>query len=130
MIRMLVADDAAHLLRPIILLRGLARQVGKTNHPAEPGFGAILAGGDHAVGAIEGAGHDLDPRAIDMPKAQWRAAILAKVTLGDRGRTEGGRLAAGPGEVALFDLGKGGEWSAGGLLAHAAMANTDCIGRG
>ena len=36
MVRMLVADDAVNFVRPIILQRGLARQVGDGHHPAEP----------------------------------------------------------------------------------------------
>ena len=42
MVRMLVADDGGHLFRPIILQRGLARQVDDGSDPAEPGLGSVL----------------------------------------------------------------------------------------
>src|SRR5258708_30847256 len=59
MVRMLVADDAAKLVRSVILQRGLARHVGDRHHPAEPGLCAELLGRHHPDGAGEGAGHDL-----------------------------------------------------------------------
>src|SRR5258706_7137859 len=96
MVRMLVADDAVHLVRTVILQRGLARQVGDSDHPAEPGFGAELLGRYHPVGAVKRAGHDLDPRPVDAAKAQRRAARRAKIALGDRRGAERGQLAAGP----------------------------------
>src|SRR6266702_290901 len=71
MVRMLVADDAAKLLGAVILQRGLARQIGDADHPAEAGFGAVLPGGDDLVGPVEGAGHDLDPGAVDAREANW-----------------------------------------------------------
>src|SRR5882757_9973492 len=74
MVRMLVADDAAKLLRTVILQRGLARKVGNADHPAEPGFDAELPGGDDPVRPIERAGHDLDSGAVDAAEAQRRAA--------------------------------------------------------
>jgi len=74
MVRVLVAGDGRHLLRPVILLRGLARQIGDADHPAEPGFGSILPRRHHSVGAIERPGHDLDPGAADPAEAQGRAA--------------------------------------------------------
>src|SRR3981081_4345644 len=40
MVRMLIAGDAVKLFGPVVLQRGLARQVGDPHHPAEPGFGA------------------------------------------------------------------------------------------
>lgn len=83
MIRMLMADDGRHLLRSVILLRGLARQIGDADHPAEAGLGAELPRRDDAVGVIEGAGHDLDPVAVDAAKAQRRAAGGAKAAFGD-----------------------------------------------
>src|SRR4029450_10372868 len=98
MVRMLMAGDGRHLFRPVILLRGLARQVGDADHPAQPGFGSILPRRHHPGGAVERAGHDLDPRAADPPEAQWRAAVGAEIALGDGGGLEGGRLPAGPGE--------------------------------
>src|ERR1700737_1267235 len=72
MVRMLVADDAVQLVRTVILQRGLARQVGDADHPAEPGFGAELLGRYHPVGAVERAGHDLDPRAVHAGKGEGR----------------------------------------------------------
>ena len=60
MVRMLVADDAVKLFRPVVLQRGLARHVGDRHHPAESGFGSILPGRHHPVGPVEGAGHDLE----------------------------------------------------------------------
>src|SRR3954468_23903560 len=69
MIRMLVAADGRQLLRPIILLRGLARKVGDADPPAEPGFGSILPRRHYPVGAVECAGHDLDPGAADAAEA-------------------------------------------------------------
>src|SRR6267378_421736 len=102
MVRMLVADDAVKLFRPIVLQRGLARHVGDRHHPAEPGFGAELLGRHHPVRAVERAGHDLDPRAAEAAEAKRRAAIGAEIALGDGGGAERGRLAAGPGEIAKF----------------------------
>src|SRR5581483_5694341 len=69
MIRMLVADDGCHLLRAVILLRGLARHVGDAHDPAEPGFRAVLPCRDQPVRLVEGAGHDLDARAVDAAEA-------------------------------------------------------------
>src|SRR5262249_51158350 len=106
MIRMLVADDGRHLLRPLILHRGLARQVWGPNHPAEPGFGAILPRRRHAIGPVERAGHDLDLRSVDAAKTQRRAARRAKAALRDRGGAEEGRLALGPDQIAPLDGGK------------------------
>src|SRR6266852_8689817 len=99
MVRMLVADDATKLVRAVVLQRGLARQIGDADHPAEPRFGAELLGRYHPVRPVEGAGHDLDPRAVDAAKTERRAAIPAKIALGDGGGAERRRLAAGPGEV-------------------------------
>src|ERR1700754_677908 len=65
MVRMLVADDAAQLVRAVILQRGLARQIGDRNHPTKPGFGSILPRRYHPVGTVERAGHDLDLGAVD-----------------------------------------------------------------
>src|SRR5258708_21558785 len=96
MVRMLVADDAVELVRTVILQRGLARQVGDADHPAEPGFGAELLGRYHPVRAVEPAGHDLDARPVDAAKAQRRAAGGAEIALGDGGGAERGWLAAGP----------------------------------
>src|ERR1700738_2930954 len=79
MVRMLVADDAAKLFRPVILQRRLAWQVGNPDHPAEPGFDAILPGRHHVVGPVERARHDLDPRAADATEAQRRAAVGAEI---------------------------------------------------
>src|SRR6478735_3530039 len=112
MVRMLVADDGPKLLGPVILQRGLARQVGDADHPAEPGFGAILPRRYQPVGAVEGPGHDLDPRAIDAAEAQRRAAVGAEIAHRNRGGFERRRLAAGPAEVLVLDIGKGGEWRA------------------
>src|ERR1700730_18616574 len=125
MVRMLVADDAAKLVSPVVLQRGLARHVGDRDHPAEPGFGAELLGRYHPVGAVEGAGHDLDSRAVDAAKTQRRAAILAVVAFSDGGGAERGRLAAGPAEIAAVDVGEGGKRRAGRLLAHTAMTDAD-----
>src|ERR1700736_5431195 len=55
-VRMLVADDAAQLVRSIVLQRGLARQFGDADPPAEPGFGAELLGRYHPGGAGARAG--------------------------------------------------------------------------
>src|ERR1700736_2161761 len=129
MVRMLAADDAVNPVRAVVLQRGLARQIGDANHPAEPGFGAELLGRHHPVGAVEGAGHDLDSRAVDAAKAQRRAAILAVVAFSDGGGAERGRLAAGPAEIAAVDVGEGGERRAGRLLAHTAMTDADFYGR-
>src|SRR5260370_15558061 len=125
MVRMLVADDATKLVRAVVLQRGLARQIGDADHPAEPGFGAELLGRYHPVLPVQGAGHDLDPRAIDAPAAAPGVAIPAKIALGDRGRAERGRLAAGPGEILTVNVGKRRKWRAGGLLAHPAMTDAD-----
>src|SRR5664279_6570335 len=125
MVRMLVADDAAKLLRPVILQRGLARQVGDADHPAEPGFGAELLGRHYQVRPVEGAGHDLDSGTVEAAKTQRRAAIPAEIALGDRGGTERGRLAPGPGEIGVIDVGERGERRAGSLLAHPAMTDAD-----
>ena len=125
MVRMLVADDAAKLVRTVILQRGLARHVGDRHHPAEPGFGAELLGRYQLVGAVERAGHDLDPRTIDAAKAQRRAAIPAEITLGKGRGAERGRLAPGPGEIAAVDVSEGRERRAGRLLAHPAMTDAD-----
>src|SRR5260221_6735826 len=100
MVRMLVADDAAELVRPVILHGGLARQIGDADHPAEPGFGSILPGRYDLVRPVEGAGHDLDPRAADAAEAQRRAALGAKIPLGDRRGFERRRPAAGPAGIA------------------------------
>src|SRR5882672_883996 len=121
MVRILVADDLSQLLRSVILQRGLARQVGDANHPAKPGFGSILPRRHHPVGAVEGPGHDLDPGTVDAAKAQRRTAIPAEVALCDRGRAECRRLALGPGEISVFDIGEGGERCAARFLAHPAM---------
>src|SRR4051794_34160243 len=99
MVRMLVADDLSQLFRAVNLQRGLARQVGNAPPPAQPGLGSILPGRPHPIRAVEGAGHDLDPRTADAAKAQRRAAIPAEVALGDRGGAERGWLALGPGEI-------------------------------
>src|ERR1700687_4323068 len=60
MVRMLVADAAVKLFRTVILQRGLARQVGDADHPAEPGFGGELLGRNQPGRPVKGAGHDLD----------------------------------------------------------------------
>src|SRR5258708_30989422 len=83
MIRMLVADDAICLFRPVILQRGLARHVGDGDHPAEPGFGSKLPCRHHLVGVVERTGHDLDSWPADAAKAQRRAAGGAKIAFGD-----------------------------------------------
>ena len=93
MVRVLVADDAAELFRAVVLQRGLARQIGDPDHPAESGFGAILPRRYQVVRAIEGTGQDLDPGAADAAEAQRRAAVGAEIALGDRGRFERGGLA-------------------------------------
>src|SRR5580698_3469086 len=69
MIRMLVADDAAQLVLAIVLQRSLARQVGNRDHPAEPGLGTVLPDRNQPIRAVEGAGHDLDARAVDAAEA-------------------------------------------------------------
>src|ERR1700676_1563081 len=101
MVRMLVAHDAAQLLRTIVLQRGLARQVGDPPPPAEPGFGAVLHHWHQPVRPVEGAGHDLDARTVDVAEAERGAAILAKIALGGGGRSKCGRLPAGPGEISF-----------------------------
>src|SRR4051812_15765157 len=125
MVRMLVADDAAELFRSVILQRGLARQIGDADHPAEPGFGAKLPGRHQLVGTVEGAGHDLDLWTADAAEAERRAAGGAEITLGDRGGFERRRLAAGPAEIGMFDVGERGERRARRLLAHAAVTDAD-----
>src|SRR5215469_3087145 len=85
MIRMLVAGDGGHLLRAVVLYRGLARQIRNADDPAEPGFRAILPRRDHVVRPVESAGHDLDAWAVDATEAQGRAAVRAEIALGDRG---------------------------------------------
>src|SRR3981081_1092909 len=125
MVRMLVADDAAKLVRTVVLQRGLAWHVGDRHHPAEPGFGAKLLGRHHMVGPVEGAGHDLDSRAVDAAKAQRRAAVGAEIAHRDGGGAERGGLAPGPAESAAVDVGEGREWRAGRLLAHPAVADAD-----
>src|SRR4051812_22775307 len=101
MVRMLVADDGSELFRPVILQRGLARQVGDADPPAEPGFGAILPGRHQLVGAVEGPRHDLDPRAADTAEAQGRAAVGAEIAHRDGRGLERRRLAAGPAEIRM-----------------------------
>src|SRR6266566_7988476 len=125
MVRMLVADDATKLVRAVVLQRGLARQIGDADHPAEPGFGAELLGRYHPVRPVEGAGHDLDPLAVDAAGAERGAAIPAKIALGDGGGAERGWLAAGPGEVLAVNVGERRKWRAGRLLAHPAMTDAD-----
>ena len=88
----------------------------------------ILLRRHHPVGPVERAGHDLDPGAVDAAIAQRRAAGGAEIALGDGGGAERGRLAAGPGEILVLDVGEGGERRAGRLLAHPAMADAD-LGR-
>src|SRR5258707_3874126 len=83
MVRMLVADDAAKLVRAVVLQRGLARQIGDADHPAEPRVGAELLGRDQPIRPVEGAGHDLDPRAVDAAEAERGTAIPAKIALGN-----------------------------------------------
>src|SRR6476660_8052112 len=56
MVRMLMADDAVNLVRSVVLQRGLARQIGDRDHPAEPGFGAELLDRNHPVRAVERTG--------------------------------------------------------------------------
>src|SRR5262245_16665720 len=125
MVGMLVALDGRHLLLPVVLHRGLARQVGNADHPAEAGFGAILPGRDDMVGPVEIAGQDLDLGSIDEAETERRAAGGAKVTQRDRGGLERGRLAARPAETLALDIGEGGERCAGRLLAHPAVADAD-----
>src|SRR5664279_4847042 len=79
MVRMLVVDDAIQLVRAVILQCGLARQVGDSHHPAEPGFGAELLGRHDQVRAVERAGHDLDSGAVDAAEAERCAAIPAVI---------------------------------------------------
>ena len=129
MVRVLVTDDFAELFRAVILQRGLARQIGDADHPAEPGFGSILPGGYHPVGVVECAGHDLDPGTADTAKTQRRAAGGTEIPLGDRGRFERGRLAAGPGEIGALDVGERGEGRARCLLAHPAVTDADLCRR-
>src|SRR6202163_2909772 len=121
MVRMLMADDAMKLVRTVVLQRGLARHVGDRHHPAEPGFGAELLGRHHPVRAVERAGHDLDPRAVDAAKAERGAAIPAEIAHRDGGGAERGWLAAGPREIVLFNVREGRKRRAGRLLAHPAM---------
>src|SRR6266481_458976 len=128
MVRMLVADDAICLFRPVILQRGLARQIGDANHPAEPRFGSILPGWYDLIRPVERTGHDLDPRAVDAAEAERRATIPAKVTHGDGGGLKRRRFAAGPGKIGVLDIGEGSERRTGGLLAHPTMADAD-LGR-
>src|SRR5690349_12652439 len=125
MIRMLVAGDGRHLVRAVILHGGLAWQVGNPHHPAEPGFRAVLPDRDHPVRLVDSAGHDLDPRTVDAAEAERRAARRAEIALCNRGRSERGGLAPGPGEVALLDIGERGEGRAGCLLTHPAMTDAD-----
>src|SRR5512140_1760846 len=128
MIRMLMADDGRHLLRPVILLRGLARQIRDAHHPAEAGFASILTRRHQAVGPVEGAGHDLDPVAVDAAEAERRAAGGAIAAIGDRRGAEERRLALGPGKFRPVDVGEGGERRAARLLAHPAMADRNLVG--
>src|SRR4051795_11393646 len=95
MVRVLMADDFVELFRPVILQRGLARQVDDGADPAEPGLGSVLQGRHHPIRPVERAGHDLDLGAADTAEAQRRAAARAKVTLSNRGGTERRWLAAG-----------------------------------
>src|SRR5947209_5456237 len=124
-VRMLVADDSAKLIRTVVLQRRLARQVGDPYHPSKPGFAAELLGRHHPVRAVECAGHDLDSRTVEAAEAQRCAAVGAEIALGDGGGAERGGLAAGPGEIVAVDIGKGSERGAGCLLTHPAMANAD-----
>src|SRR5580700_1586673 len=129
MVRMLVADDAVNFVLAVVLERGLAWEVCNCDHPAEPGFGAVLPGRDQTIRPVEGTGHDLDAGPVNAAEGERGAASSTKVALGDGGGAERGRFAAGPGEIALFDLGKGREWRAGCLLAHPAMTDGDLAGR-
>ena len=70
-----MADDAAELVLAVVLERGLAGQVRNRDHPAEPGFGAVLPDRDQTIRPVEGAGHDLDAGAVDAAKTQRRAAV-------------------------------------------------------
>src|SRR4051812_30791888 len=106
---MLMADDARHLLRSVVLLRGLARQIGDRDYPAEPGFRAELPRRHDAVGPVESPGHDLDPRSIDAAEAERRAASRTEVTVSDGGRAERSRLAARPYEMIAIHVGEGRE---------------------
>ncbi len=119
--------DGRHLLRPVILLRGLAWQVGDADHPAEAGFGSVLPRRHQPVGTVEGAGHDLDPVAVDAAKTQRRAAGGAIAAIGDRGGAEERRLSLGPSEIRPVDVGEGGERRAARLLAHPAVADRDPV---
>ena len=77
-------------------------------------------------GAVEGAGHDLDPRTVDAAKAQRRAAIPCR-NRARRSRRSGTRPAC-PGsrlKSRVLDVGEGSERRAGRLLAHPAMADAD-----
>ena len=125
MVGMLMAGDGGHLPRSVILHRGLARQIGDADHPAEPGFGSKLAGRHHPVRPVESAGQHLDPRPADAAEGQRRAAGRAEIALGYGRRLERRRLAAGPGKVLVLDIGKGGERCAGRLLAHPAVTDAD-----
>src|SRR5215212_2775591 len=125
MVRMLVADDVLELIPTIVLQGSLARQVGDADHPAKSGLTAELLRRHHPVRAVEGAGHDLDLRTFDAAEAERRAALGAKVALGDGGRAERGGLAAGPGEVPAIDFGERRKRRARCLLAHPAMTNAD-----
>src|SRR5260370_17183921 len=122
---MLGGDEATKVVRPVVLERGLARNVGHRPDPPEPGFGSELLGRHHPVRAVERAGHDLDPWAVDAAKAERGAAIPAEIAHRDGGGAERGRLAAGPGEIAIFNVGEGRERRAGRLLAHPAMTDAD-----
>src|SRR5436305_4749106 len=127
---MLVADDALDLVGTVVLERRLARQIGNAHDPAEPGFGAELLGRNDVVGPVERAGHDLDLGTLDTTETERRAAVGAEVALGNRGRAEGCRRPAGPGEIGAVDVGKGRERRAGCLLTHPAMTNADPCWRG
>src|SRR3954453_11751082 len=129
MVRMLMADDGRHLLRPVILLRGLARQVGDANHPAEAGFGPVLPGRHQLVGAVEGTCHDLDPVPVDAAETQRRAAGRAIAALGDGGGSEERGLPLGPGKIRPVDVGERGKGRTRRLLAHPAMADRNLVRR-
>ena len=129
MVRMLVADDASPSspARNSACVVWLGRLAMPTTQPSRDSVPYCRVGTTRS-GRSKRAGHDLDPGAADPAEAQGRAAGGAEIALGDRGGLERRRLAAGPGEIFVLDVGERGERRARCLLAHPAMADAD-LGR-
>ncbi len=79
MIRMLIADNAASLGETGAFRGGFAGEVVQMADPGELRFNADLIGRDHAIRPVEGAGQQLDHRAVKLAIAERRSAGRAEV---------------------------------------------------